>query len=151
MESLAGWCPLSGNRHRTTLRMPIHGCSGACPAPLRANRRFLGAASRAWGPRPPAQNHSRRGGLSGFWLRRGPVEAFQHEIDQCLPTVEAQVAGQCLDVVEQAPARGQLLAQQLELVVHPLQHGVGQKGQDDEARQQGRQVLLAVAVVCVKW
>ena len=36
------------------------------------------------------------------------------------------------------------------LVIHPLQHRVDQKGQDDEAGQQRRQVLLAVAVVVLE-
>lgn len=83
----------------------------------------------------------------GFWLWRRRLEAVQHEIHQRLPGLEAQVTGQGADVVEQALSRGQLLAQEPVFVVHPLQYGVGQKSQDDEAGQQGRQVLLAVAKV----
>ena len=79
------------------------------------------------------------------WLRGGRFEAFEHEVPQRVPSLEAQVAGQGADVVEQALARGELLAQQPVLRVHPLQDGVGQEGQDDEAGQQGRQVLPAVA------
>ena len=58
---------------------------------------------------------------SCFWLRGRTVEAFQHEVHQGFPTVKAQVAGQGLDVVEQPLARGQFLAQKLELVVRPVQ------------------------------
>jgi len=63
--------------------------------------------------------------LPGFRLRGCRfVEAFQHEIHQGIPTVKAQVAGQGFDVVEQSLARGQLLAQQLEFAVRPVQHRV---------------------------
>jgi len=36
------------------------------------------------------------------------------------------------------------------LVVHPLQEGMGQKGQDDEAGQEGRSMLLAVTGVVLE-
>jgi hypothetical protein len=43
-----------------------------------------------------------------------------------------------------------MLAQEPVFVLHPLQHGVDQEGQDDGAGQQGRQVLPAVAEIVLE-
>jgi hypothetical protein len=64
----------------------------------------------------------------GFRQCGSRFEAVQHEVHEGVPALEAHAAGQRADVVEQALARGQLLAEQRVLVVHPLQHGVGQEG-----------------------
>ena len=46
-----------------------------------------------------------------FRLYGRRFEAVQHEVHEGVPVLEAQVAGQGADVVEQALARGQFLAQ----------------------------------------
>ena len=71
----------------------------------------------------------------GFGLWGNRLEALQHEDHQGIPALEAQVTGQGTNITEQALSRGWFPAEQWVVVVHPLQHGMDQKGQDDEAGQ----------------
>jgi hypothetical protein len=99
---------------------------------------------------PLGSSNSHYGRSLLIWAAEGRLKAFQHEFHQRLPRLEAQVTGQGAGVVEQALSRGQMLAQEPVFVLHPLQHGVDQEGQDDGAGQQGRQVLPAVAEIVLE-
>jgi len=70
-----------------------------------------------------------------FSLRGSRLEALQHERHQVPPAREAPVTGQGANVAEQPLTGGQFPAEQSVLVIHPFQHGVDQKGQDDEVGQ----------------
>lgn len=85
--------------------------------------------------------------LSGIRCPDRAMEALQHEIEPVFPTVETQITGQGPNSVEQALARRPLLAKPTIRIVYPLQYRVSEVRQDDEGRQQGGQMLLAMAVV----
>src|SRR4030042_103914 len=65
----------------------------------------------------------------------GPLKAGYHEVKQVFPTLEEQVACQCPDVVEERLAGAQCGSHTLVLAVRPLEHGVTEKGEQDEAKQ----------------
>jgi hypothetical protein len=67
----------------------------------------------------------------GFGLWGSRLEALQHKRHQSFPAFETQVIGQGANITEQAWSGGQFPAEQLVLVVHPLQPGMDQKSQDN--------------------
>ena len=71
-----------------------------------------------------------------FGLCGDAFEAFEHEAHLRFPTLGAQIDGLGADVVEHPFLGKQLLMQKLVIAGHLLQHGVGQKRQDDEPGQQ---------------
>jgi hypothetical protein len=77
-------------------------------------------------------------------MRGVQFELVDHEGRQGLATIEAQIAGQCTQVVEK-PFAWQELADALVAGVH--QHGVKHKGQEMAGGQQGGEMLFAVAEV----
>jgi len=74
------------------------------------------------------------------------LQTFDHERHQGLPALEAQVAGQGAQIVEEGLGP-QERAQAMLAGIEQLQQGVKQEGQKIEGRQQGREMLLAVAEV----
>ena len=71
---------------------------------------------------------------------------MDHEGHQGLPTIEAQIAAQCAEVVEK-PFAWQELADALVAGVQQVEQGVKQEGQEIEGGQEGGEILFAVAEV----
>ena len=82
-------------------------------------------------------------------IRNFQFKLFDHECHQGVPAVEAQVAGQCAQVVEKPFAR-QELADAPVVGVEQFQEGVEQEGQEIEGGQEGGEMFFAMAVVWVR-
>ena len=105
---------LSENRYCPDQRGHVDSHSwvfGAIPRTLHTQTAGFWVQQALGASDPQSKTLPVRANSSCFWLRGRLVEAFQHEVHEGVPTVKAQVAGQGFDVVEQAFARGQLLAQ----------------------------------------
>lgn len=83
--------------------------------------------------------------LVGIWDI--DFQAAQHEIQQGIEVLEANIAGQSLDMLEEHFAAWQFCADQLVLGIYHVEHGVEQEGQQIQGHQQCRQILLAVPEV----
>ena len=86
--------------------------------------------------------------LAGIWGLE--LKAPHHEAQQRLPALEVRVAGQGADIVEEGLA-GKRLANELVVGIHQPEYGMKQEGQEVEGGEQGREVLLAMPVVWVRW
>ena len=98
-------------------------------------------------------------GISGVWSAgaavlarrcwRGGVEfeVCKHEVDEHLPAVEVEIAGQGLHIVEEGLAGGEFNSHASILFVAEIEHGVKQERQQVEHHEYQRQVLLTVAEV----
>jgi len=81
------------------------------------------------------------------WRGGVEFEVCKHEVDEHLPAVEVEIAGQGLHIVEEGLAGGEFNSHASILFVAEIEHGVKQERQQVEHHEYQRQVLLAVAEV----
>ena len=82
-----------------------------------------------------------------LWLELKPLD---HDIHQVMPTVKDHRTRQGLDIIEKRLAPGKHATKQGILLIAPLQHRMGQKGEEVEAEPQRCQGLLAMPKVVLQ-
>jgi len=78
------------------------------------------------------------------------LQPCEHEQHQVLPAVEAQVLGQCRDMLKEGIAAGEGGAKKGAALVFELQHRVEQKRRDVQRQQRLRQIPFTVPEVVLE-